>query len=354
MTFKIASSPHLHIRRSTHDIMQLVILACIPGILVQAFFFGWGNLVHIAIAIVTALMAEALILHLRSRPIKPVLMDFSALLTAVLIGTSVPTFAPWWITVIGTGFAILVVKQLYGGLGFNLFNPAMAGYVLLLISFPVEMTAWLPPQSIVHHQVNIGDAFAAIFTGYTLDGYSVAQLRTTIDGMTMATPLDTLKTGFTLGLTSDEITTNPVFGSWYALGWEWVNLAYLAGGLFLLKMNVIRWQIPIATLGSLFLMGLLGYMILPDSSAGPLFHMLTGATMLGAFFIATDPVSASTTNLGRLIYGAFIGLMVFVIRTWGGYPDAFAFAVLLANMCVPLIDYYTRPRTYGYSQGSSS
>ena len=164
----------------------------------------------------------------------------------------------------------------------------------------------------------------------------------------MATPLDTLRTGLSRGLTLEESLQSPVFYGFAGTGWLWLNLAYLAGGLLLIQQNIISWRIPVAVLGSLFVLSAIAGLAAPDTLAGPLFHLFSGATMLAAFFIATDPVSASTTDRGRLWYGALIGLLVYIIRSYGGYPDAFAFAVLLANMCVPLIDYYTRPRTYGH------
>jgi len=279
--------------------------------------------------------------------LRATLSDCSALLTGLLLGIALPPLVPWWIAVIGCAFAVIVAKQLYGGLGNNLFNPAMIAYVLLLISFPVQMTGWLPPQQLAANPVSLADALSVVFSGYSVDGFSVNQLALGVDGSTMATPLDTLKTALTLGHTSAESMDVPVY-SWLAgVGWEWVNIGFLLGGLWLLRQRVIQWQIPLSLLLSLALVSLLVYLVAPDGSATPQLHLFSGATMLGAFFIATDPVSASTTRQGRLIYGAMIGFLVYLIRTWGGYPDAMAFAVLLANVCVPLIDYYTRPATYG-------
>jgi len=347
MAFKIKASPHQHSRSNTGQLMRLVMLAALPGMFAQWVFFGWGNLLQIAITALTAVTAEAAVLWLRGRPLGTTLSDCSALLTGILLGIALPPLAPWWIGVIGCGFAVVVAKQLYGGLGNNLFNPAMIAYVLLLISFPVQMTSWLPVQQLAAVPVSLADAFSVIFSGFSEEGFSAAQLALGIDGTTMATPLDTLKTSLTQGQTSGEIMDSPVY-SWLAgAGWEWVNIGFLVGGLWLLKRRVIQWQIPLSMLASLTLVSLLVYLVQPDSSASPLLHLFSGASMFGAFFIATDPVSASTTRLGRLIYGAFIGFLVYVIRTWGGYPDAVAFAVLLANVCVPLIDYYTRPATYG-------
>ncbi|MFQ2272558.1 electron transport complex subunit RsxD [Aeromonas enteropelogenes] len=345
--FNIATAPFAHNRKQTRTLMLLVILACVPGFLAQTWFFGWGTLIQILLALVTALGCEALVLKLRGRAIKPALLDGSAALTAVLIGLSLPPLLPWWMLVVGTAFAVIIVKHLYGGLGQNLFNPAMVAYVLLLVSFPVQMTSWLPPESVRAYDLGLGDALSVIFTGFSLDGYSMAQLKQGVDGLTMATPLDTLKTGLTQGLTTSEILSGPLFEGWGGIGWSWVNLGYLLGGLFLLQQKVINWRIPVAVLGALLVSATLGYLLSPDATGTPIFHLFSGATMLGAFFIATDPVTASTTPRGRLAYGVLIGVLVYIIRRFGGYPDAFAFAVLLANLCVPLIDSLTRPKVYG-------
>ena len=352
MSFRIASSPHQHSQRSTSSLMRLVALACIPGIAVQAVLFGYGVIVQILLAVITAWLSEALVLKLRGKAVFIRLKDNSALLTAVLLALAIPPYAPWWVVVIGTAFAIIMVKQLYGGLGNNLFNPAMAAYVLLLVSFPVQMTQWLPPLSLQSTPLTPLDAVCSIFTQFSCSGFSLTQLQANIDGVTMATPLDTLRTGLNRGLTLDETLNTPVFFAFAGAGWLWVNLAYLAGGILLIQQKMISWRIPVAVLASLFLLSAIAALAAPGSMMGPLFHLFSGGTMLAAFFIATDPVSASTTNKGRLIYGALIGLLVFLIRNFGGYPDAYAFAVLLANMAVPLIDYYTRPRTYGHRQKS--
>ena len=348
MSFKIASSPHQHNQRSTAQIMRMVTLACLPGIAIQAVLFGYGVLVQLLLAIVTAWLSEALVLKLRGKAILPRLKDNSALLTAVLLAIAIPPYAPWWIIVIGTAFAIIMVKQLYGGLGNNLFNPAMAAYVLLLVSFPLQMTQWLPPLSLHTTVLTPLDAVCSIFSQYSCSGFSLAQLQSSIDGVTMATPLDTLRTDLSRGITLSESLAKPVFYGIAGAGWLWVNLAYLAGGLLLVQQKIISWRIPVAVLASLFILSAIAILVSPDTLAGPLLHLFSGGTMLAAFFIATDPVSASTTDKGRLYYGALIGLLVFLIRNFGGYPDAYAFAILLANMAVPLIDYYTRPRTYGH------
>jgi electron transport complex protein RnfD len=284
---------------------------------------------------------------LRKRSPISSLQDNSALVTAWLLAIAIPPLSPWWVITIGLFFAIVIAKHLYGGLGQNPFNPAMIGYVVLLIAFPVQMTNWLAPIPLIEHSPTLLDSISTIFMGFDTHGLSIHQIRENIDGVTMATPLDAFKTAIRSGHSVSEALAQKQFGRFAGIGWVWVNLAYLAGGLVLLRLRVIQWHIPISFLSALLLISLCLYLA-SDTAASPVIHLFSGATMLGAFFIATDPVTASTTAKGRLIYGSFIGIMVFVIRTWGGYPDSVAFAVLLANMCVPLLDYYTRPRTYGH------
>ncbi len=348
MAFFIASSPHAHSRRSTPDLMKWVALCAVPGLAAQTYFFGWGTIIQLVLALVIGLGLEALVMLARKRHPMSALRDNSALVTAWLLAIAIPPLSPWWIVTIGLIFAIVIAKHLYGGIGQNLFNPAMVAYVVLLISFPVQMTSWISPNELQANAISSGDAFSLIFTGFNLEGLSLQQIRAGIDGVTMATPLDAFKTALTTGNTASEAMAQPQFGSLAGIGWEWVNLAYLIGGLILIKVRVINWHIPVAFLVSLTLISSLFMILTPGTTASPLVHLLSGATMLGAFFIATDPVSASTTVKGRLIFGAFIGAMVFIIRSWGGFPDGVAFAVLLGNMCVPLIDYYTKPRTYGH------
>lgn len=349
MVFRIASSPYTHNQRQTSRIMMLVCLAALPGIAVQCWFFGWGTLFQIALGCFSAVAAEALVLKLRKMTVSRILADNSALLTGLLLAISIPPFAPWWMVVLGTVFAVIIAKQLYGGLGHNPFNPAMIGYVVLLISFPVQMTSWLPPHDIAATVPSFMDALHVIFTGHTALGADMNALRMGVDGISQATPLDTFKTSLHAGHSVEQIMKSAIYSGMLAgAGWQWVNLAYLLGGLFLLQQKAIRWHIPVSFLVTLAVCATLGWVFSPESLASPQMHLLSGATMLGAFFILTDPVTASTTNRGRLIFGALAGLLVWLIRSFGGYPDGVAFAVLLANITVPLIDYYTRPRVYGH------
>ncbi|MEZ8195080.1 electron transport complex subunit RsxD [Vibrio cortegadensis] len=348
MAFFIASSPHAHSRRSTPDLMKWVAICALPGLIAQTYFFGWGTLIQLVLAIAVAVTLEAGVMLLRKRSPLSALRDNSALVTAWLLAVAIPPLSPWWIIVIGLLFAIVIAKHLYGGIGQNPFNPAMVAYVVLLISFPVQMTSWIAPDQLVADSMSFNNAFSLIFSGFNTEGLSLQQIRVGIDGVTMATPLDAFKTALHAGNTTSEALAQPQFSGIAGIGWEWVNLAYLVGGLALIKLRVVQWHIPAAFLGGLVITSGLFMLLTPGETASPIIHLLSGATMLGAFFIATDPVSASTTIKGRLIYGAFIGALVFIIRSWGGFPDGVAFAVLLANMCVPLIDYYTKPRTYGH------
>lgn len=325
--------------RVTDHMIQLS-LALFPAIIALVYYFGTGVLINIVLAIVVALASEALMLNLRQRPIKPYLSDGSALVTALLIAVSLPPLSPWWLTTVGTLFAIIFAKHLYGGLGYNPFNPAMVAYVLLLISFPVEMTSWLPITSLAESQVTFSSALQIIFTEQMPQHLSY-------DAISAATPLDMMKTQIGLLQTPSEIMENPVFSRFSGEGWQWVNFWFAIGGIFLIYRKIISWHIPVAVIVSLATIAFITWLISPETTASPLFHLFSGATMIGAFFIATDPVSGATTIKGRLIFGAGIGLLTYVIRVWGGYPDGIAFAVILMNMLVPLIDYYTQPRVYG-------
>jgi len=311
--------------------MLLVLLATLPGVLALTWLYGAGTLINLLWASAVALGVEALLLRLRQRPVRFFLADGSALVTAVLLALALPPYAPWWLTLVAVASAIAFGKQLYGGLGQNPFNPAMIGYVVVLISFPVEMTSW--PAT---HAFGPLEALKHIF--------GIASLP---DGWSQATALDVLK--INQSLTVAELWQNPAFGHYGGIGSEVVNLAFLAGGLFMLYKRLFSWHAPVGMLGALALMSLIFWNGSgSDSNGSPLFHLLTGATMLGAFFIVTDPVSGATSTLGRLVFGAGVGILVYVIRAWGGYPDAMAFAVLLMNLAAPTIDYYTRPRTYGH------
>ncbi len=342
------SSPHTHGPRSTQWLMQQVLIATVPGLMVLTSFFGIGTLLNILIASITAVSCEAAVLKLRKRPLGFYLSDYSALVTAVLLGLALPPLVPWWLTVTGTAFAIIIAKHLYGGMGYNPFNPAMIGYVVLLISFPLQMSAWLTPGGL------LVDGTPAMGPDF-ISSLKIVFLGNPIDGFTAATPLDAFKHNSGL-LVSQFYEQTPQFsqGHWAGFGWEWVNIAFLFGGIYLLARKVFTWHGPVGMLVGLSIMALFNYDGGSSSSNGSIiFHLLSGATMFGAFFIVTDPVTSATSNRGRFIYGAMIGIILFLIRSWGNYPDALAFAVLLMNFAAPFIDYYTPPRTYGHSKSGA-
>lgn len=331
------SSPHARKARSTAQVMLWVILATLPGLAVQTVFFGWGNLINVILCVLLAIGSEAAILALRKRPVAFYLKDNTAAVTGLLLGLALPPLVPWWVSVVAVVTAIILAKQLYGGLGSNPFNPAMVGYALVLVSFPVAMTTnWAAPAGLWDSAPSLGATLHTIFNGD----------QTAVDGFTMATPLDVYKHQISSHIAA-EVWQNPAFGTGIAKGWEWVNVAFLLGGIGLMALRIITWHIPVSLLAALALMSLaLGSNA--DVTTPLSLHLLAGATMLGAFFIATDPVSAATSHQGKLIYGAGIGILLYLIRTWGNYPDAVAFAVLLMNFAAPFIDHFTQPRTHGH------
>ena len=344
MLFSKADAPYLSSNSQVQSLMLKVVYALIPGSIAMFWFFGWGVLFNLLIAISVCLASEALMLKLRSRPLTPALGDGSALVTACLLALSLPPLAPWWLTAVASLFAIVVAKHLYGGLGFNPFNPAMVGYVVVMISFPQEMTYWPAPMGVADGWPDFIDALSFVFAGLVPAGQS-------IDAITMATPIDTLKTQINLEHDIAYIRAHRVYGELFGpvsgIGWEWINGLYLAGGIWLIRQGVIEKRLPLAFIISLLLISNFFAVVDYASYSSALFHTLSGGTMLAAFFIITDPVTASTTPRGRIIYGASIAAIAYIIRTWGGYPDGIAFAVLLMNMAVPLLDHYTRPRIYG-------
>ncbi len=339
-------APFIHAPQNVSDLMRQVLYALIPGTLVYIYFFGWGVFWHILIAVVTALATEALMLWLRKRPIRPYLSDYSAVLTGWLLALAIPPLAPWWITVVGVLFALIFAKHLYGGLGFNPFNPAMVGFATLLISFPAEMTHWPTLPSISGHYLSFVDSLSIILT-------EAAPAGVHMDAISGATPLDYMKNQLSQSMMVGEIKQNPLFGDFGARGWEWIGNAFLLGGLWLLWKRVISWHIPVSVLGSLFFISLVFYFIDPDTHPSPLFHIFSGASILCAFFIATDPVSAATSRIGKIYYGIGIGVLIYVIRTWGSYPDAIAFAVLLMNLSAPMLDKLTLPPAFGANQDNN-
>lgn len=309
--------------------MLRVLLACLPALLALLWLYGWGVLLQLALAAGTCCLCEGLTRRTRFEPSRslfgvPLLAEGSALVSALLLALALPAYAPWWLTVSAAAFASLFGKALFGGFGHNLFNPAMLGYAFALIAFPVQMTQWPAPGQ----HPGLLAALQQVF------GFGSGL----VDGWSQATVLDSIRHNDRL--TVDELFRNhPAFGTLAGRGTEWVNLAFLAGGAFLLQQRVIGWQAPAGMLASLGLLSLL-FWGGPgsDTNGSPLLHLLSGASMLGAFFIVTEPVSGADSPRARLYFGIGVGALVYLIRTLGGYPDGLAFAVLLMNLCVPRLE----------------
>jgi electron transport complex protein RnfD len=333
-------SPFISQASSVREIMFKVLLALVPGIALYVWFYGPAILISLTLASVTALATEAAMLKLRKKAIAPSLRDNSALLTAWLLALSIPALAPWWMVVVGTMFAISISKHLYGGLGNNPFNPAMIGYAVLIISFPVPMTHWISPVGMGANELNFIQQLQYIFGGYL-------PTDVTLDAVSMATPLDTLKTQLHSGHIIGDVMQMPIFGHLGGHGSEMVAIGFLIGGIYLLANRIISWHLPVAFLVTLFATAGVFYLADPAHYVPPLFHWFSGAAMLGAFFIITDPVTSPTTIQGKLIFAAGAGFLTYIIRVLGGFPDGVAFATLLMNICVPLIDLYTQPKVFG-------
>ncbi|MEX0915269.1 MAG: RnfABCDGE type electron transport complex subunit D [Wenzhouxiangellaceae bacterium] len=341
MKLAIAGAPHFPPINTVAGVMKQVLYALVPGIAAHLWFFGVGILFQIALTVAFALALEAAMLKLRDRPLKPFMSDYSAVVTAVLFALSMPPLAPWWVALTGMVFAIVVAKHLYGGLGYNLFNPAMAGFAAVIIAFPMDLSQWLTPRQLSPGLPGLWQTAQAIFTGSLPDALSW-------DAISQATPLDALKTGVAENRLVTEIRDAPIFGDFGGLGWEWIANFYVLGGLWLLWRRVISWHVPVALLATVAAVTIPMWLMGPDINPSPPQHIFSGALVLAAFFIATDPVSGCTTMKGRLVFGAGVAILTLAIRRYGGYPDGVAFAVLLMNMAAPLIDRLTRPRTYGH------
>ena len=339
--FDTGAAPHFPPQTTVSAVMRQVLFALVPAIAAHAWYFGPGILVQITLAVAFALAFEAGMLKLRGKSLSLFLGDYSAVLTAVLFALCIPPLAPWWIAAVGMFFAIVVAKHLYGGLGHNVFNPAMVGYVVVLVSFPQAMTAWLPPIPIAEFIPGLGQVLLTIFSGSPPGDVSW-------DAITAATPLDSIRTSVASGQMISEARQAPIFGDFGGLGWEWIANWYAVGGLWLLWRRIISWEVPVTMIGSVLVLGTAAWLLDPGANPAPLQHVFSGALIIGAFFIATDPVSGCTSARGRLVFGAGVGIITLLIRRWGGYPDGVAFAVLLMNMAAPLIDRFTRPRVFGH------
>ena len=326
----------------TRVTLQLM-LALLPAIVAHVVFFGPGLLLQLAVACPTALACDALALRFRARADRMDGPDGGVLVTAVLLSLCVTPLLPGWLTAAGSALAVLVGKHAFGGLDRSPFNAAMVGYAALLLAFPADMVRWpLPLGSGTHAWTDLAALSWRTFTG------GAAALRPAWDAYTGATALDALRTGLDQRYTMQEVLAQPAFGAFGGAGFQWINLAAAAGGLFLLARGVVRWHVPVALLAGILLPAWVAHGLDPGAYAGPLFHAFAGATMLGAFFIATEPATAPASDRGRLVYGFGIGFLAWLVRNYGTTPDGVAFAVLLMNFAAPFIDGLTVPRLHGH------
>lgn len=319
----VAFSPHDRDPMTTDKVMLLVILALIPSMISSVYFYGYYAVKGYLLTVFFCVALEWLFDKASNRP--TLIKDNSAALTGILLAMNMPAGAPWWIMLAGAFVSITVSKSVYGGLGQNPFNPALVGRVFLLIAWPAEMTAWIKPLT-----VKEGIMFDAVST---------------------ATPLGALKADL---LAKGEIVqsniapvTDQLIGNVSGcLGGD-SALLVLLGGAFLLQRKIISWHIPVSFIGSVFALTGIYWLIFPELTINPLLHILSGGVMLGAFFMATDYVTSPMTKQGQLIFGIGCGVVTVIIRLFGSYPEGVAFAILIMNAFVPLIDNYMRPKSFG-------
>jgi electron transport complex protein RnfD len=339
---KPASGAHVGAKASVSFIMWQVMLALLPATVFGIWCFGWPALNLFIITVSSAVLFEVICIRMARRVAKPVIMDGSALLTGWLLAMTLPAWSPWWIGVTGSGLAIILGKQVYGGLGQNLFNPAILARVALLISFPIEMTTWANVSPLFFSQSpGIAESWRITFMG--LDS---------IDAVTGATTLGYIKTEFSQNHLLVDILKD-YSGLRNFIGWtrgslgETSTILLALGGVWLIRQGIIQWYIPISLLLTVAGLASVFHMIDGQHYISPMIHLNSGAMMCVAFFIATDYVTSPNTPTGQLVFGIGCGVLVFVIRTWGAYPEGAGFAVLLMNAATPLIDHYIRPRIYG-------
>lgn len=318
----ILRAPHAHEGLTIQKVMFKVNLALFPALMLGILQFGMPALLLTVVTIVVALIAEAACKKINPNS-QGELNDGAAILTALILVMSLPPHAPLWLGALGAALGILFGKQVYGGLGQNLFNPAMLARVVLLISFPVEMTKWIVPSAF----------------------YDGVWYKMGVDGVTSATTLGGMKEG---SHTAFHWMANVFGNSTGSLG-ETSAILLALGGLWLLKEHIFTWHVPVATILGCLVPGTIMWFFAPDHVPVPLAQLTSGGLIMCAFFIATDPVSTPTSNFGKLLFGAGTGFLIWVIRSFGNFPEGVAFSILIMNAVSPLIEQYTRPRMYGYN-----
>jgi electron transport complex protein RnfD/electron transport complex protein RnfC len=337
------SAPHTYITVGISRVMLWVMAALAPATLYGFWLFGWPAIHLWCITVLATMLGEGFCLRLAGRKALPILFDGSALLTGWLLAMSLPPWAPWWVGVFGGMFASVFGKQIFGGLGQNPFNPAMVARVALLISFPVPMTLWVAPLPIT----------AAAAPGFidglqiTLNGFA------NMDAIASASVLGYAKTELTRGVDLLHSLAAQVAPHGSATGYRQGSLGETSamllalGGFVLLGLRIITWHIPAAMLAGIAIPALILHQVDPARYLDAGTHVLCGAAIMGAFFIATDYVTSPNTPAGQIVFGLGVGLLTYIIRTWGGYPEGVAFAILLMNTLTPVIDRLIKPRIYG-------
>jgi electron transport complex protein RnfD len=346
----LVHAPHAHAPTSVRRLMALVMGALVPATLLGFWLYGWPAVNLWCCTVLACVAVEYGCLRLAGKPPAQYLGDGSALLTAWLLALSLPPWCPWWIGAVGGAFAIAIGKHVFGGIGQNLFNPAMLARVALLISFPVEMTSWTAPTPLFSSTaISFTDALAVTFGGVPA-----------ADAVSGASLLGHVKTEILRGTSVEQAVAGHFDPALASVGMrigsmgESSGVLLAAGGLMLLWLRAITWHIPVAMLLGVVVPAAALHAFDPAHYAGPILHLLSGSVILGAFFIATDPVTSPSSRVGQLVFGAGCGLFTYIIRTWGGYPEGVAFAVLLMNAATPIIDRYLRPRVYGRSRRGAS
>ncbi len=321
----ISASPHVHSARTSKKVMYDVLYALIPAFLVSIYVFGISALILTSVAVVSCIVFEYLIQKYLLKT-EITITDGSALITGILLAFNLPSGLPIWMIIVGSLIAIGVAKLSFGGLGYNIFNPALVGRVFLLVCFPVQMTSWPTP---VDNHLSLVDAV----TGETTLGIIKEGL---MYGETMSTISEKIPSAMELllGITSGSIG-------------EMSALALLLGGIFLIVRKVITWHIPVTMLVTMAVMTGIFWLVNPEQYANPLIHILSGGAILGAFYMATDLVTSPMTKKGMVIFAIGIAVITVVIRLFGAYPEGVSFAILIMNAFVPLINTYFKPRRFG-------
>jgi len=332
-TFSTAPAPHWQPARSVQQVMGEVCLALIPLLAVQTWFYGVGVLIQVALATGSFWLVEYLALTLRGRPSAAFLRDLSAPLAGILFALCLPPWAPWYVSVVAAFFAIGVAKHLFGGLGYNPFNPAMVGYAVVLISFSAALARYPASDAA---GLDLLTLCKVIFLG--------AEPKAGFDALSAATPLDLIDQAKRAGLSYAELKLDASYDAQAPFA---IALAALLGGLFIVWRRHAAWQVPVGVVLGVVAFGGPLWLWLPDQLPSPIEQMFLGSLMLGAFFIATDPVSGAATPRGRLLFGFGVGALTIAIRQFGAYPEGVAFAVLLMNTAAPLLDRLTQSRVFG-------